>query len=117
VKQGRHNYIVGIVQWLDGHQNQVFSSKDLGSFLGLSDEQIRGAFTRLRKNGAKIDIVVQGSKYRFTGWKTDVVKSVIVKPVPVKSTIALFEKIGTTKTGVLILQDENGSLFRAEELS
>lgn len=110
--RGKINYINSVVEWVEAHPDQPFSSKAAAQQLGLTDQQVRSALTRMRQNGAQVNVVIKGSMYRFVGWGKPTKKTATPS-----ASVSLFEKIAELKTGVLILKDEDGNLFRAEELS
>lgn len=74
-----------------------------------TDQQIQTAISNLRNRGKiPIEVVVAGRVYRYTpGMK--------LERGPEQK--QLFESVAKLKNGDLLLQDENGVIFRAVELS
>lgn len=74
-----------------------------------TDQQIQTAISNLRNRGKiPIEVVVAGRVYRYTpGLKME-------KGAEQKQ---LFESVAKLKNGDLLLQDENGVIYRAVELA
>lgn len=73
-----------------------------------TEHQIQTAILNLRRRGnVPIEIPVAGKVYRYVPGKT-------VQPEGPQN--RLFEYVATLKTGALLLQDEEGKVYRAVEM-
>lgn len=98
------------------------SVDDIVKETGLDRERVINGFTTLRARGFQVEGVIKGSLYRLTALapvpkeaKREVYE--VPEPEPVRTPIKrMFEEIGVTRDGVVIIQDDEGTLFKAEEL-
>lgn len=96
-----------VFQWLEQRPGLVCYSEDIAQGLDVEKAVINNAINWL-KNGKNLPIetVLPGSAWRYDPNKQ-----------PQKKTVhSLFELVGKAKNGDLILQDEEGGLFRAKEI-
>lgn len=115
--------IIGdITQYLSNREGQYCHVAEMSKELNYTYTQIRCAINSKRYEdedwGSRIAIITRGSTWM---WKQSNHENEASIPLngtsneKVKS--SSFEQIGITKTGNLILQDENGNLYRASELT
>lgn len=114
----QHNDGIGakILQVLTRSPGEVVYVQDIASHAKVTEQQVKSALapSRLAKYPIRIDVVVNGKAWRYMGDRSPQVPEPAETPTVAEKRI--FEEIGTTKSGQLIIQDMDGNLFRAEEL-
>lgn len=82
----------------------------------LSKQQVQSSMYHLRnRKGMDIETIVAGQVFRLKNYSTP--KTTEGTPQSTRrSTKRIFEEIGTTKQGVIVAQDEDGALYKVEEL-
>jgi len=92
-----------VYETLDKQRGLTVYREDMARDLGVNSNAIIQAVNTLRRNGhTEIEVVMRGNAWRIGADK--------------KTQHALYEQIGVTKSGDLILQDEEGQLYRAREI-
>ena len=86
---------------------------DLAELLGFTLTQVSNAVIHLRDKGIRIEIPMRGV-YRYVPGAAPTVKTATALVVP-KSKL-LFEELGRTKSGDVIVEGEDGSLYKLVEL-
>lgn len=107
--------IIGdVTTYFETHENKACSIKQMSNELGYTERQIRASIANKKfENGewaSHLTVLVSGQVYKWHPESVSVTESS-------KQKTNLYEQIGTTKNGDLILQDEDGVLFRATELN
>lgn len=100
-------YFAGeVLRYLEKNVRLNVYAGDIASDLNLTEKQVKSAVYSLKeRKGQPIEVVAQGV------WRYDPsAKSVS------KTTSTLFELIGQTKQGKVVLQDEDGNLYVGEKL-
>lgn len=69
---------------------------------------IQNAINAMKRDGFNIETVVSGRTWRY--------KPTVSKPEPAPSAKRMFEEIGTARDGSVIIQDEQGAIYKAVEL-
>lgn len=96
-----------VLEWLHRNANIQVHVKDIAKDTGLSIEQVQGALGNLRReNGLNIETILRGQLVIF--------HSVPEKPEPIGKRV--FEEIGVTKDGRIVIQDVDGKLYETREL-
>lgn len=84
---------------------------ELTEATGLASEQVQTCLSQLRnRNGLPITIVAKGRIYRYEAENA----TVAVPEAPREKRI--YQEIGNTSAGVVIVEDEDGTLWRVTEL-
>lgn len=98
-----------VLHYLEQHVGENVYHQDVSKQLDLTESQVKEAIYHLRKKdnlSGSIEVVVAGSIWRYDPSKRE----------SKKSGKRIFEELGVTHQGEIILQDEEGNLFRASEL-
>lgn len=105
-----------VMAYLIDHPNKTLTIENMARDLKLTHTQIQHQMTKLRGDGAAINVIIRGRIWTYT---PDAVQPEVVEQESLKSksfTDSLWECIGITKKGLPILKDENGMLYVAQEL-
>jgi len=98
-----------IIDFLSEHPNINVTLNEIIQVTGLKKEQVQSGMSNLRsRNGLNIETLVAGQLWTYHP----------TAPAPTGEkhvTPQVFELVGQAKAG-LIIQDEDGKLYRAEEL-
>lgn len=96
-----------VLRYIQERQGEYVYIDTMRKDLGLSQVQIQGAVGNLRnRHGQPIEVIQKGTVWRWSPNSKDL-----------KSSKRVFEEIGgPTKDGTLILECEDGSLWKAVEL-
>lgn len=121
-----------VLDFLHRHQNVNVTIQEIREDTGLTRAQIVSSIGRLRgRYGIDVEPVVAGNIYRYRSGMAapdDLAtrltaaidgKKDAPKPTPTPTptpTASMFELVGTSKSGAVVIQDESGKLYRAEEL-
>lgn len=94
-----------VMQYLESHPGKTLHLGDMAADLNLTNMQVSTAISFIRRDGSLHEVEQVGKGiYRY-------------RPTNGKPSSELYEKVGVTKTGALVIQDENGRLYKAEELT
>lgn len=97
-----------VFQWLEKNSGLTCYLSDMAEGLQLEKGAVQNAVRYLMNDkGLPIEAVIGGHSWRYTPNKA----------VKRSDSGSLFEKIATLKSGDLVLQDEEGTLYRAQALS
>lgn len=101
-----------VLKYLDTHVGETVFLADMATALKFKPSQIQSVMTRMNADPQEdLEIVSRGQAWRYRGHYTE---------AEVPSTTAndprLFDEIGVTRDGALIIQDVEGRLYRATEL-
>jgi biotin operon repressor len=103
-----------VFAYLEHRIGQAVHVDDVAADLGFTKQQVKSAVNNLRTTkGIPIETLVAGYSWRYLP------NSKPSEDSPGNGsnhTKRIFEEIGVTKTGLIILQDEDGNLFSAQEL-
>jgi hypothetical protein len=100
-----------ILKYLSDNLGLPVHTDDLIKNLGLTKDQIHSSIYNLKnRRGVDIETIIAGEVYRLRGFDT------APKPAPAAVGKRLFEELGTTKQGVIVAQDQDGVLYKVEEL-
>lgn len=105
-----------IMAYFTEHPNKTVTLDAISKGTKLRADQVRSAVSNIRTAHSNheidfpIEIVQRGQIWRYSpnGQVADVAAA--------KSNKAIYEELGMTKAGDLIIQDESGKLYRAQEL-
>lgn len=114
-RAGKPNIAHRVHEILQRNLNTDVLVRDISTETGLTKEQILGALQGLRTR-RRLDIVTifPGHSYRYTGaLRTNDAE---LPATPQEQAKRLFEEIGTSRDGTVIIQDGDGALYRASEL-
>lgn len=91
---------------------EVCFLRDIVTETGFTADQVQAAVWHLVKhNGEAINIVTRGQSWRYTGADT------ATEPEPADSLVGtVFECIGTSKNGAILVRGEDGNLYVLREL-
>lgn len=108
----------GIIAYFDRHVGQIVNIEDIVAELGLELRQAQGNIANIRNsdNGpldwkASIQVVTHGRQYLYRP-----VPKTTPATSPVKPTKRCFEEIGSVKDGSLLIQADDGTIWKAVEL-
>lgn len=102
-----------LITFLTENANRIFTLTQISAAIGEDETRVRVGINNLRNsaNGSDADywrrtveVVSQGTSWVYRPDNKTV------------KTRTLYEEIGHSKTGTIIVEDENGKLFRLEEL-
>lgn len=103
------NISASIIDFLSKRRNQIVTVTEMMEELKLTKTQIQGNITHLQKrSNVKITTCVAGQAWMLTDGP--------VEKKPVSGSRRMFEEIGPSKAGFLVIQDTDGKLYKAEEL-
>lgn len=95
-----------ILEFLSEHQNINVTLSEIMKVTGLTKDQVQSGVNNLRtRHGLNIETVMAGQLWIYHP----------NTPVAAGPQRTMFELVGQAKAG-LIIQDEDGKLYRAEEL-
>lgn len=96
-----------VLKYIEKASGTTVYVDDMAKDLGLTDQQIRGAVRGLIDGGTcpQIVVVIGGRAWR---WDASASKGITGRK--------LYEELTTTKAGVVLVQDEDGNVFKLEEL-
>lgn len=92
-----------VLKYLEEHIGQRLFADDMAQALGLSRIQVSHAIYGIRKSGLHVEQVSQGV-YMYSGGRS------------AGSVKGLFEELAQTRTGKIIVQDEDGKVYLLTEL-
>jgi hypothetical protein len=96
-----------VLEWLHRNENIRIHLSDIVRDTGLTKEQVLNALGNLRRReGLDIETLVRGEAYAF---RTTPAK-------PNGNGKRVFEEIGVSKDGRIIIQDVDGNLYETREL-
>ncbi len=102
------NISASILDFLAQRRNQVVTVTEMMHELKLDKRQIQGNITHIRKRtSVTIETVIAGQAWMLKDGPQESAKS---------NGRMMFEEIGPSKAGVLVLQNTDGKLYKAEEL-
>lgn len=111
-----------VLDYLIDNPGRVVCRQQIAEATALSAQQIRSAVQNLRvRSGENIEVVIHGESWIWRPREVEEAATATPEPAaPVSAAPAqrrVFEQIGTTRSGDLVIQDEDGSLYRATVLS
>lgn len=89
---------------------EIIYLKDIVAATGLDEKQVQSAINNMRRDDPTLESTIQ-TVARGQAWRYD--------PTGRRRKDGekrMFEELAVTKTGALIIQDQDGNLYRAEEL-
>lgn len=96
-----------VLQVFENNTGQDIPGSFVASQSGLTERQVHSSVAQLRNHGYAIDSPIKG-RYIFRG--------IEASPREVRSG-RMFEEVAVGKTGVIIIQDENGELYKATPIA
>lgn len=110
--------------YLSKNRNLDVNIKDIMEGTGLTEMQVRNACQLLKtRPGIDLQVIIAGHVYRLVSNPNSVEDDEMVKPAafiePIKTSEPskrVFEELGTTKDGRIVIQDADGKLYEAKEL-
>jgi hypothetical protein len=104
-KQSHRGAASKVAQYLVKREGKLVYVQELQKDLGLDQRQAQNALYYVKAHtevGKGVEVIQRGAIYRYVA--------------PRNGEGRVFEQLATTKDGHLILQDEEGNLYRAEQL-
>lgn len=98
-----------LLEYFTKHIGEILNTNDIAKDLKVADKQVKGAVNTLLGQGHDIDSVSRGNAFIYRGLKQEIKPS---KPTSRR----MFEEIGMTKSGALVIQDTEGNLYKAVEI-
>jgi hypothetical protein len=99
-----------VMEYLTSRPGQVVYLKDIMPDLpeGAREDSVREVFTRAMREGnpATIEVVIRGQAWRYLPGP----------PSTKRKGKRMFEEVGEAKSGAMILECEDGTLWKAEQL-
>lgn len=108
----RRGIMAEVLRHLSHNEGLICYQADVAQVLGISVTQVQQAVSYLSKKPEVNIVTLTPGAYRFKSTP----KEVVAVSSNGKSSSTLFEKIGASKTGKIVLQDEDGELYVAEKL-
>lgn len=101
-----------ILDYFHTHQNIQVTLNELADATGLDANQVKSAINTLKSSRYKMNFetVMTGNVWIY---RPDKGKSVDVNTV----NTVMFEQVGKSSTGVIVIQDEDGKLYKAVEIT
>jgi biotin operon repressor len=100
-----------VTEYLLAHKNEHVSVGEMARATGLTHKQILDTMSYLKiRNGLPIEVIASGSVYVYRE------SSQQPPTAPNGHGKRIFEEVGTTRDGRVIVQDEEGALYAATEL-
>lgn len=115
-----------VLEYLMNHPGLVVYRRQIVEATGLDESQVRNAILNLRnRTGENIEVVMHGASWIWrprpgVDYGMGPTPAATEPTAPVSAAPAqrrVFEQIGTTRSGDLVIQCEQGNLYRAIELS
>lgn len=112
--------IPSILDYMRQYSDSALSAADIARPLHLTEQQVRHALanliagrTTLGASAKHIEVVIRGNVWI---WHSD--PSVkLVQPIQIKQdTSTLYEEIGRSRTGTIIVEGEDGTLYKVMEI-
>lgn len=97
-----------LLEFFNKHVGEIVNVTDIAKTIEVTEKQIKGAVNTLLGHGHNIESVSRGTAYIYRGMKQE------IKPAAVSR--RLFEEIGVSKSGAIVIQDADGNLYKAEEI-
>lgn len=101
------SYSSAVLEYFTKSPGEILYTSDITKNLNLTKDQVQSAISRFKnRKGINFEVISAGHAYRY-------------QPGPAeekKTGNRVFEEIGVTKKGDIIIQDSDGNLYRAEEL-
>ncbi len=105
-RAGRPAIKTKVAEALHSRRDLDVSVKEIAEIANVTFDQARQAINTLAREGKlNIDTVVHGTIFRLNSNGSST-----------KEARPLFQQIGKTKTGALVLEDEDGDLWKAEKI-
>lgn len=103
-----------VIKYFSERIGQEVFIEDLVKDSSFNEDQIRAAINNLNSESSgdgtfKINVVIRGRVYRYAGTKVTEEKPAVISK-------RMFEEVGVTKKGTIVVQDESGNLYEATEL-
>lgn len=95
-----------VLEYMKERPNVELTVTDIGHNTELTKDQVNNGIKTLKMQGTLIDTVKPGYSYIYRG----------ERPTDTVTEKRMFEEIGTTKTGAIVIQDTSGNLYKAEEI-
>lgn len=102
-----------IMEYLHDKQNLVVTVGEIAKAIGRTESAVQGAMWAIRNrttNQVQIDVIESGRAWVFRG------AYVPEQPVASKPTRDLYEYVATLKSGRVLVQDEQGTVYTLTEL-
>lgn len=97
-----------VLKYIQEQQGEYVYVDTVCKDLGLERAQVQGAISNLRnRHNQPIEVVQKGTIWR---WKPN------AENEKSKNYKRVFEEVGATRTGAVVIQDEDGNLYKAVEL-
>lgn len=102
-----------VIRFFVNHPNRVWSREEVAERLDLSIQQVRDSARYIVNKGALtgFKVIAKGTTWEYAPNAADA-----TAPVTAPPTKRVFEEVGPVKGGGFVIQDEDGNLYRAEEL-
>lgn len=106
----RPSFRPAILQYLEAHEGDQVYLERMAAAIGATRKQTQQAVSNLREDlpDIPIRVIVAGNVWVYDrAWR---------QPDAVKPTRRMFEEIGPTKSGDILIQDQDGAIYRAVEM-
>jgi biotin operon repressor len=104
---GRNGVTEKVVEYLNGRSGQLVTVSEIEQALSLRRAQVFSAFQTMKEQGLHVERPGQSTVRLHPGRK----------PAAAKETCRrMFEEIGVSRDGRVVIQDEAGTLYAAVEL-
>lgn len=105
-----------VVQFFVNHPNRVWSREEVADRLGLTQTQVRDAARYITNKGTLtgLKVIINGTTWEYVPPVAS--PKLGPAPTPAPTHKRVFEEVGPVKGGGFVIQDEDGNLYRAEEL-
>lgn len=97
-----------LLDFFSKRTGEVVNTTDIATELGVTDKQVKAAVTTLLGHGHNIESISRGTAFIYRGLKPEIKREVVSR--------RMFEEIGVGKNGVIVIQDTEGNLYKAEEI-
>lgn len=98
-----------LLEYLTKRPGEVLNTADIARDIKATESQVKGAVKTLLGHGHDIESVSRGNAYIYRGLKQEI-------KTAKKSDKRIFEEIGQSKSGAIVIQDAEGNLYKAEEI-
>lgn len=108
-----------LLTYLDRHVGQIVSLGDIVAATGLTPSQVQSNLSNIRNARTDTGFDMAASLSVVTAGQQWIWRPVPSIPKPANATPPgkrMFEEVGTTRDGAIILQCEQGKIFKAVEL-
>lgn len=101
-----------VLRYLHAHIGETVFLKDIAVATKFTERQVQNSILHMVNNGVEwVEVVSRGQAWRYHGPMPEVAPEPAQKKEP-----RLFDEVGVTRDGTLIIADLDNNLYRAEPL-